>query len=372
MSRLKGSGDARNPSRGRWEITEAGKARLEREGGNWDIKEFQTSKATVKRIGLPGEEARPTEWSMEKWYALRDVIDTVIYDSLTSSLRPELGASPSVRIARNAILYGPPGTGKTYIALQVAKALAVAANEEEDSRLKIVQFHPSYAYEDFIQGLKPDLERAELRYALKQGPFMEVCDAASDDPDNYYVLVIDEINRGDPARIFGELLYALEYRNEPVDLPQGGQLVVPPNLVVIGTMNSVDRSIAIADFAFRRRFSFVRVDPDPKVILKVRASPGARAAVQVLLDFNEWLTERLDVDHALGHSYFLNPATGYDAPEEAFASIWQLHVLPLLEEYFFGDLQSLEEARKTWDECVQTSAEIGDDEETEDGEPGQE
>ena len=94
MSRLKGSGDARNPSRGRWEITEAGKARLEREGGNWDIKEFQTSKATVKRIGLPGEEARPTERSMEKWYALRDVIDTVIYDSLTSSLRPELGARP--------------------------------------------------------------------------------------------------------------------------------------------------------------------------------------------------------------------------------------------------------------------------------------
>src|SRR5690606_28830586 len=125
-------------------------------------------------------------------------------------------------------------------------------------------------------------------------------------PKNFYVIVIDEINRGDPARIFGELLYALEYRGAAVDLPTGGQLNIPPNLIVIGTMNSVDRSVALVDYALRRRFGFIRVEPDVEVVRKVhKGKSGAGVAAEVLTALNAWLSEQLDPDHQIGHSYFL-------------------------------------------------------------------
>lgn len=166
------------------------------------------------------------------------------------------------------------------------------------------------------------------------------------------MLVIDEINRGDPARIFGELLYALEYRGESVSLALGGKLVVPPNLVVIGTMNSVDRSVALVDYALRRRFGFVRIDPNPEVVASGRA-PGLIADVGpgILVAFNQWITKRLDRDHQIGHSYFLSPALLEDAGP--FAQVWAMDIRPLLEEYFFGDEQALAEADGVWKALVQ-------------------
>ena len=267
-------------------------------------------------------------------------------------MRPDLGPTPDQKIARNVILYGPPGTGKTYIARAVAQALTGDVQVSEDERFRLVQFHPSYAYEDFVQGLRPDLKQTSLRYELQQGPFLRIARDAAQEPDAFYVLLIDEINRGDPARIFGELLYALEYRDEPVTLPLGGELIVPSNLIIIGTMNSVDRSVALVDYALRRRFGFVRIDPDPGVIATVRGSGLlAEAGPMVLEKFNKWLGQRLDREHVLGHSFFLTPAIPNDA-DDAFDRLWRLDIHPLLEEYFFGDEDGLAEATKQWSQIV--------------------
>lgn len=200
--------------------------------------------------------------------------------------------------------------------------------------------------------LRPDLELANLRYRIQKGPFLQVCEAAEDEPDHFHVLVIDEINRGDPARIFGELLYPLEYRGESVDLAAGGQLTVPPNLVIVGTMNSVDRGVALVDYALRRRFAFVRVEPSPEVITAVRSkSRLAPVAAAVLASFNDWIGERLDREHAIGHSVFLNPALALDGPG-ALERVWALDVRPLLEEYFFGDGDGLADAERQWKSAV--------------------
>jgi len=255
-------------------------------------------------------------------------------------------------VPRNVILYGPPGTGKTHVAKEIARALTGEDEPSADAHWQLVQFHPSYSYEDFIQGMRPDLSKAQLRYELREGPFVRICRAADKDPDAFYVLVIDEINRGDPARIFGELLYALEYRHEPVQLALEGELAVPPNLVIIGTMNSVDRSVAIVDYALRRRFGFVRLDPDGEIIEEEREGDAfAPKAAHVLGAFNAWLTGKLSREHCIGHSFFLSPSVDL-ATVDGFEQVWTNDIHPLLEEYFFGDSNSLAEARKVWLEAV--------------------
>jgi 5-methylcytosine-specific restriction protein B len=176
---------------------------------------------------------------------------------------------------------------------------------------------------------------------LHQGPFLQVCKAAEADPDRFHVLIIDEINRGDPARIFGELLYALEYRGEEIDLAGGGSLVVPANLVVIGTMNSVDRSVALVDHALRRRFAFVRVDPNPEAI------PSPRLGA-LLGQFNDWIAAQLDIEHAIGHSVFLNSALSKLSVDQAIERVWDHDVRPLLEEYFFAQPDRLKAAEAEW------------------------
>jgi 5-methylcytosine-specific restriction enzyme B len=363
LSDLKKDGAVRNPSYGIWEITDTGKEKLEREKESWSIEPYQNSVAKVAVENHEKDESEavsPAAWTIDIWKSLEDDVSSLIFSALHQRLRPDFAATPSAErdnIPRNIILYGPPGTGKTFLAMKVAKALTGESETGPDNRIRLVQFHPSYAYEDFIQGLKPDLEKKELHYVLRKGPFIEVCGAAEADPDHFHVLVIDEINRGDPARIFGELMYALEYRGKHVDLPQGGQLCVPPNLVIVGTMNSVDRSVALVDYALRRRFGFVRVDPDANVITDVRGdSPVAQIAVSVLREFNAWITKRLDREHTLGHSFFLNPAVPLN-DEKSLESIWQLDIQPLMEEYFFGEPDSMKEARQVWAEAVRAAAE---------------
>lgn len=364
LTNMKKAGDLRNVPGSSWEITEAGKARLHTEGAAWSIQAYQGSKAKVRpplgfvpSAGAEVPSVRPpaaepdVQLALDRWRTARADLGERIFRSLDLRLRPDLGASPSLAtgsLARNVILYGPPGTGKTYLAKRAAVALTGESDPGEDARWQVVQFHPSYAYEDFIQGLRPDLEHRDLRYALSKGPFLEMCERASDEPDEFFVLVIDEINRGDPARIFGELLYGLEYRNQPVSLPTGGDLRVPSNLAIIGTMNSVDRSVALVDYALRRRFAFVRVDPDPQVVLTARGDTSfGFAASRTLERFNEWIVQRLGREHALGHSIFLSPALPSDATV-ALELIWELDVRPLLEEYFFAETAALEEAAAQW------------------------
>lgn len=357
MSNLGKAGLTENPQPGQWRITPAGRSRLVAERESWNPRAFATARAKVRVEGggTAGLEPATPQASpvLPAWQTLRTTLGKPLHDALSLRLAPQLGASPDQVPPRNVIFYGPPGTGKTHVAKQVACALTGIDEADEDGRFRLVQFHPSYAYEDFIQGLRPDIKQTTMRYEQTKGPFFRIADAANEDPDNFYVLVIDEINRGDPARIFGELLYALEYRGESVTLALGGKLVVPPNLVVIGTMNSVDRSVALVDYALRRRFGFVRIDPNPEIVASGRP-PGIVAEVGpgILDAFNRWISKRLDKDHQIGHSYFLSPAL--DESGDPFAQLWAMDVRPLLEEYFFGDDEALSEAEATWKSIVAT------------------
>ncbi len=344
LTNLKRTGGIRNPLTGRWEITDAGRTRLKTEGEVWRIAQFRGSKAKVRAEsarGLSGAtDASGPVWPTAEWKAFAaDFPDVATV--LEQRLRPDLTPTPETPLARNVIFYGPPGTGKTFVAKHAAAALTGEDEPGVDSAWRLVQFHPSYAYEDFVQGLRPALDVKDLRYKLHQGPFLQICKAAEDDPDHFHVLIIDEINRGDPARIFGELLYALEYRDETIELASGGALVVPSNLVIFGTMNSVDRSVALVDHALRRRFAFIRVDPSPEAI-------GVPRIGELLAQFNEWLVAQLDADHAIGHSVFLNAALAALPSDEAIDRVWAHDIRPLLEEYFFGQPERLKASEVAW------------------------
>lgn len=368
LTAMKKAGELRNSTVGSWDITETGKARLAAEKASWSFRAFQNSKAKVRPPRADDNVIEPDSaevevpvavgWTIERWRAASSRLGSSIHRALDLRLRPDLGPTPSLAqgtLARNLIFYGPPGTGKTYLASQAAIALTGDTEPGEDSHWQIVQFHPSYAYEDFIQGLRPDLEQPELRYKLSKGPFLQICERASEEPDEFFVLLIDEINRGDPARIFGELLYGLEYRGQSVGLSSGGELSVPQNLIVLGTMNSVDRSVALVDYALRRRFAFVRVGPDPDVIRAVRGeNPLGSVAAEVLESFNRWITGRLGREHVLGHSIFLNPAIALN-DAASLETVWDLDVAPLLEEYFFGEPGALAEARVAWKSALDTA-----------------
>ena len=191
---------------------------------------------------------------------------------------PELRAWVSaLQRKKQAILYGPPGTGKTYVARRLAQHL-VATAEADDGFLELVQFHPAYAYEDFIQGIRPQTDDdGALSYDLERGRFLEFVDKARE-REGTCVLIIDEINRANIARVFGELMYLLEYRDDEIALAAGGTLQHPENVRLIGTMNTADRSIALVDHALRRRFAFLELQPQYHVLTQVPRGQEPRAS----------------------------------------------------------------------------------------------
>jgi 5-methylcytosine-specific restriction protein B len=351
LSQLKAWGDITNPSRGVWELTERGRDRLAAEEAQYDITLYQGhSQAMVVptgqavQVGAPPE--APTLRELEREFG------SETYRKLSARLQLDRGPTPdSPRgLNRNLIFYGPPGSGKTHTAKALAQALTGDKDPGQDSHWQIVQFHPSYAYEDFICGLRPNLEKSNLTYVIARGPFLDMCEQAQEDPNRFHVLIIDEINRGDPARIFGELMYALEYRGEEILLPHETRLIVPPNLILLGTMNSVDRSVALVDYALRRRFGFFRIDADPSVVEELDTE-NSDVAADVLSAFNGWLARELDKDHTLGHSVFLNPAY-HPFTTASFQDLWDFDVRPLVEEFFFADDDRLEQAGKEWEKAV--------------------
>ena len=161
------------------------------------------------------------------------------------------------------VFYGPPGTGKTYVARKLAVALA-----GDPGRVRLVQFHPSYAYEDFIEGYRPrPSDAGQPGFDLVPGPMRVLAQRAIDDPGHDYYLVVDELNRGNIAKVFGELYFLLEYRDEEIELQYSDRpFRLPANLRMIGTMNTADRSIALLDAALRRRFAFVPFFPDRRPV----------------------------------------------------------------------------------------------------------
>ncbi len=241
---------------------------------------------------------------------------------------------------RQVIFQGPPGTGKTYVAQKLAACLAGSAD-----RVTLVQFHPSYAYEDFIQGYRPALVDGQLSFELQNGPLLRAAASARKEPDAKHFLVIDEINRGNLAKVFGELYFLLEYRDHEIDLQYGDdKFRLPPNLYFIGTMNTADRSIALVDLALRRRFYFVEFHPHQspvKGLLRRWLDQNApdMAWVADLVDrANEKLNDR---NAAIGPSYFMNPKPRLD--DAAVGRIWEHSILPYIEEHLFGEHERLDE-----------------------------
>jgi 5-methylcytosine-specific restriction protein B len=257
------------------------------------------------------------------------------------------------------ILYGPPGTGKTYWAFRAAVALiaqnllhksveALTADERAlvEGNISLCTFHPAYGYEDFLEGYRPEERDGQLFFKLRDGVFKRLCGQAASHPEQRFILVIDEINRGDIPRIFGELLTLLEKdkRGREVLLPLSGRAFsVPTNVFVIGTMNTADRSIALLDTALRRRFGFIELLPDSGVL--------GDAAVDGLplgpwLDgLNARLVSAIGPDGRnlqIGHAYLLeggHPVTTF----AGFARIVRDDIVPLLQEYCYEDYRLLEQ-----------------------------
>ena len=239
---------------------------------------------------------------------------------------------------RQVIFQGPPGTGKTYAARKLAQYLAAAKD-----RVVLVQFHPSYAYEDFVQGFRPHLANGQPGFKLRDGPLLQAAKAASDEPDAKHFLIIDEINRGNLAKVFGELYFLLEYRDEAMRLQYSDEtFALPDNLYIIGTMNTADRSIALVDLALRRRFHFVEFHPDKPPIngllnrwLKENA-PSMTWVADLVDRANEKLDDR---QAAIGPSYFMKG----DLDDRKVDLIWEHNVLPYIEERLYEERERLEE-----------------------------
>ncbi len=281
------------------------------------------------------------------------------------------------------VLYGPPGTGKTFLALKYVDGVTCGNKD----LYEVVTFHPSYSYEEFVEGYRAVTdEKGRIMYKVEDGVFKDLARRAlealledlgykkgvseilknPDDLNEYkkkydesgesvrkFYLVIDEINRGDLARILGELITCLEMDKRLfgenyvlVTLPYSKELfAVPPNLYIIGTMNTADKSIALVDYALRRRFAFLEIPPDPDTLVEVARKIGeekeelAKHLKEILEVLNERIESYLDRDHRIGHSYFLEVLAGSKNENDAFETfkeVWVYRIMPLLQEYFYN------------------------------------
>ena len=249
---------------------------------------------------------------------------------------------------KNIILEGAPGVGKTFIAKRLAASIV---GFKDSSHVKLVQFHQNYSYEDFIGGFKPSSEGFEYR----SGVFYDFCQLAKSDAPRPYFFIIDEINRGNLSKIFGELLMLIEAdkRNDDVQLAYTGQsFFVPENVYIIGMMNTADRSLAMIDYALRRRFAFISMRPkfnDEKFITLIEAShdPKIKSLVDCVLKLNDAIREDsgLGEGFEIGHSYFC------DCNLSA-ADIVEFELKPMLKEYWYDDPDKLNEWCKNLDNAV--------------------
>jgi len=252
---------------------------------------------------------------------------------------------------KQIIFYGPPGTSKTFVAKKFAEYFTNGTENVE-----IIQFHPSYSYEDFMEGIKPKLSaQGEAIGFIKQpGIFKNLVDKCIQNPDKKFVLIIDEINRGNISKIFGELIYLLEYRNDKIHLTYSPdeEFFIPDNLYIIGTMNSADRSIAFVDYALRRRFYFIEFYPDAEnedILKKWFAKNRINELIQnnvleLIKQINIEISNKLGRDYQIGYSYFMT-----DLNYEKVKRIINYAIIPLVEQYFFGKKDNVDSIKNICD-----------------------
>ena len=316
----------------------------------WTISEVQVVDAVVRieQIIATGKDPGPsgdTETVPEaSSYAVEDIVDDGCF------VEPERISNMLKRLQskKNLILQGPPGTGKTWLAKRLAWALV---GRKDASRVRAVQFHPNLSYEDFVRGWRPS---SDGTLDLVDGPFLEMVKAANRDAEDTYALVIEEVNRGNPAQILGEMLTLLEAdkRNPDNALEltykrQGEQgIYLPPNLHVVGTMNIADRSLALVDLALRRRFAFVDLVPEIGKRWKDWGRDRCGFDESVLSDIQDRvsnLNETIESDSKLGrqfqigHSYVTPPPGIETDPGTWYRDVVNSEIGPLLDEYWFDE-----------------------------------